>query len=150
MTTAAQSAASAIRPYLFFDGRCEEAIEFYKSALGAEALMLMRFRENPDPQPGMIPPGSEDKIMHACLKIRGAELLLSDGMCGGNPKFGGVSISLSVPSPAEAQKAFSALAEAGEVQMPLAPTFFSPSFGMVVDKFGVSWMVYTLPEGGAA
>jgi PhnB protein len=131
-----------VQPYLFFDGRCEEAIEFYKKVLGAEVLMLMRFNESPDPPPpGMIPPGSENKIMHSCLRIGEAEVMASDGRCMGNPAFQGVSLSLDVASEAEADRLFNALGEGGQVQMPIGKTFFSPRFGMVADRFGVSWMV---------
>jgi PhnB protein len=135
-----------VQPYLFFDGRCEEAIEFYKEALGAEVLMLMRFRDSPDPPPpGMIPPGSEDKVMHASLRIGETEVMASDGRCMGKPAFQGVSLSLSVSSEAEADRLFNLLAEGGQVQMPIGKTFFSPRFGMVADRFGVSWMVVTTP-----
>ena len=135
-----------VQPYLFFDGRCEEAIEFYERALGAEVLMLMRFNESPDPPPpGMIPPGSENKIMHSCLRIGEAEVMASDGHCMGNPAFQGVSLSLDVASEAEADRLFNALGEDGQVQMPIGKTFFSPRFGMVADRFGVSWMIVTTP-----
>ena len=131
-----------VQPYLFFDGRCEEAIEFYKRALGAEVLALMRFRESPDPPPpGMLAPGSEDKVMHASLRIGETEVMASDGRCAGEPAFQGVSLSLSVAGEAEADRLFGALAEGGQVQMPLGPTFFSPSFGTVADRFGVPWMI---------
>jgi PhnB protein len=139
-----------VQPYLFFDGRCEEAIDFYKKALGAEVLMLMRFRENPDtPPPGMVPPGSEDKVMHACLRIGESEVMASDGMCSGNAAFAGVSLSLEVPNEAEADRLFNALGEGGQVQMPIGKTFFSPRFGVVADRFGVSWMVVTTPAAAA-
>ena len=135
-----------VQPYLFFDGRCEEAIEFYRKTLGAEVLTLMRFRDSPDPPPpGMIPPGSEDKVMHACLRIGETEIMASDGRCMGKPSFQGVSLSLGVPSEAEADRLFNLLAEGGQVQMPIGRTFFSPRFGMVADRFGVSWMVVTTP-----
>jgi PhnB protein len=135
-----------VQPYLFFDGRCEEAIEFYRKMLGAEVLMLMRFRDSPDPPPpGMIPPGSEDKVMHASLRIGETEVMASDGRCMGEPSFQGVSLSLSVPSEADADRLFNLLAEGGQVQMPIGKTFFSPRFGMVSDRFGVSWMVVTTP-----
>jgi PhnB protein len=131
-----------VQPYLFFDGRCEEAIEFYRQALGAEVLALMRFRDSPDPPPpGMLAPGSEDKVMHASLRIGETEIMASDGRCAGKPAFQGVSLSLSVPGEAEADRLFDALAEGGQVQMPLGPTFFSPSFGTVADRFGVPWMI---------
>jgi PhnB protein len=136
-----------VQPYLFFDGRCAEAIEFYKGALGAEVLMLMRFRDSPDPPPpGMIPPGAEDKVMHACLRVGETEVMASDGRCMGKPAFQGVSLSLSVPNEAEADRLFAALAEGGQVQMPIGRTFFSPRFGMVADRFGVSWMIVTTPK----
>jgi PhnB protein len=131
-----------VQPYLFFDGRCEEAIEFYKRALGAEVEMLMRVKENPEPPPsGLHPPGSEDKIMHASLHIGGTLVMASDGRCLGNPSFRGFALALTVASEAEADRVFAALSEGGEVKMPLGKTFFSPRFGMVADRFGVDWMV---------
>ncbi|HEY8244172.1 MAG TPA: VOC family protein [Casimicrobiaceae bacterium] len=131
-----------VQSYLFFDGRCEEALEFYKRAVGAEVTMLMRNNESPEaPPPGMLPPGSENKIMHAQFKVGDTELMASDGNCRGHPRFEGVSLALSVPDDATAQQRFNALAAGGQVQMPLAKTFFSSSFGMVQDKFGVGWMV---------
>jgi PhnB protein len=135
-----------VQPYLFFDGRCEEAIEFYKSALGAEVLMLMRFSENPgEPPPGVIPLGSEDKIMHASFRIGETEVMASDGLGTGTPAFQGISLALSVPNEAEADRLFHALGECGQVQMPIGSTFFSPRFGMVADRFGVSWMIVASP-----
>ena len=135
-----------VQPYLFFDGRCEEAIEFYRSKLGAEVTMLMRFRDSPEPhQPGMIPPGSENKIMHASLRIGDTTVMASDGHCLGKPNFQGISLSLSVANEAEAERLFGSLADGGQVQMPLAKTFFSARFGMVADRFGVSWMLVVMP-----
>lgn len=132
----------SIQPYLFFEGRCEEAIEFYKSALGAEVEMLMRFKDSPEPpQPGCQPPGSENKIMHASLKIGQNKVMVSDGRCTGRNFFYGFGLSVSVSTEADAQKRFAALSAGGQVGMPLGKTFFSPSFGMVTDKFGVMWMV---------
>jgi len=134
------------QPYLFFDGRCEEAIEFYRGALGAEVTMLLRFKEGPEPQqPGMVPAGAGEKIMHASLRIGDATVLASDGRCLGQPSFQGFAVSLTVPTEAEAERLFAGLAEGGQVQMPLAKTFFSPRFGMVADRFGVSWMVCVMP-----
>jgi PhnB protein len=131
-----------VQPYLFFDGRCEEALDFYRAALGAEVTMLMRFRDSPEPPPpGMVPPGAEGKVMHAAFRVGDATVMASDGRCGGNPAFQGVSLSLTVPDEAAAERTFAALAEGGQVQMPLDRTFFSPRFGMVADRFGVSWMV---------
>lgn len=131
-----------VQPYLFFEGRCEEALEFYRSALGAEVTMLMRFKESPEPMPAeMCPPGSENKVMHASFTIGETTLMASDGRAQGKPVFQGFSLSLSVPSDAEAQRLFSALSEGGQVQMPLGKTFYASSFGMVADRFGVSWMI---------
>ena len=131
------------QPYLFFDGRCEEAIDFYKKALGAEVQMMMRFKDMP-PSPGAgpqpMPPG--DKVMHASLRIGDTGLLASDGQCQGKANFQGFALSLTARDEAEAGRLFGALADGGQVKMPLGKTFFSPSFGMVADRFGVSWMVY--------
>lgn len=136
-----------IEPYLFFDGRCEEAIEFYKKALGARVEFMMRNAESPEPPPeGMLPPGSEHKIMHASLHIGGALVMMSDGMCGGDAVFKGFSLSLDCPDADQAREAFAALAEGGQVSMPLGKTFWAPLFGMVTDRFGVSWMVGVSPD----
>jgi len=135
-----------VQPYLFFDGRCEEAIEFYRKALGAEVVMLMRYKDSPEPpQPGMVPPGAENKVMHASLRIGDATVMASDGHCKGQPSFSGFSLSLTVANEADAERRFAALADGGQVQMPLTKTFFSPRFGMVADRFGVSWMVLVSP-----
>ena len=130
-----------VQPYLFFDGRCEEALEFYRKALGAEVTMLMRFKDSPEPpQPGM-PPGSENKIMHASFRIDETTLMASDGHCLGQASFHGFALSIEVADDAAAERVFGALSDGGTVQMPLAKTFFSSRFGMVVDRFGVRWMV---------
>jgi PhnB protein len=130
-----------VQPYLFFDGRAEEAIEFYKSKLGAKVEMMMRFKESPDPSASMSVPGAENKVMHAALRIGDATVMASDGRCLGNPDFKGFALSLTARDDAEAKRLFGALAEGGQVQMPLTKTFFSSSFGMVADRFGVGWMV---------
>ena len=136
-----------ITPYLFFEGRAEEAIGFYKTALGAETTMLMRNSDAPDPPPpGMLPPGSERKIMHAELKIGDSTLLVSDGGCAGAAAFSGFGISLPARDATEANRFFTALSDGGEVRMPLGKTFFSPAFGMVQDRFGVLWMIGGFPE----
>ena len=134
-----------VQPYLFFEGRCEEAIEFYRGALGAEVTSLMRFKDNPDPS-GMCAPVAEDKVMHASFRIGETTVMASDGMAEGTPKFQGFSLSLSAPDETEADRMFAILAEGGQVQMPLSQTFFSPRFGMVADRFGVSWMIIVAPE----
>ncbi len=131
-----------IQPYLFFNGRCEEALEFYQSALGARVEVMMTYKECPDPMPpGMLPPGSEHKVMHATLRIGEAVVMASDGECGGATRFDGFSLSLMVETVAEAERLYKALSDGGQVRMPLGKTFFSPCFGMLVDRFGVGWMV---------
>ena len=131
------------QPYLFFDGRCEEAVEFYKKVLGAEVTMLMRYKDCPEPhEAGMIAPGTGEKVMHMSLQIGETTVLGSDGHCQGQPSFQGFALSLTVPDAGAAERFFAALADGGQVQMPLAQTFFSPRFGMVADRFGVSWMIY--------
>jgi PhnB protein len=133
-----------IQPYLFLGGRCEEAIGFYSKALGAKVEMMMRYQDSPEPPPpGMVPPGYENKVMHAAFQVGGSMVLASDG-CG-ETKLGGFSLSLTVANETEADRAFNALADGGNVQMPLGKTFFSPRFGMVTDRFGVAWMVYVAP-----
>ena len=132
-----------VQPYLFFDGRCEEAVEFYCKTLGAQVETLTRFKDSPDP--GMCAPGAGDKVMHASFRIGESTVLASDGRCEGRPSFQGFSLSLTVPDEAEAERLFAALADVGQVQMPLTKTFFSPRFGMVADRFGVSWMIYVAP-----
>jgi PhnB protein len=133
-----------VTPYLFFDGRCEEAIEFYKKALGAEVRMMMRFKESPDqPPPGTWPPGSANKIMHATLRIGTTTMMASDGRAQGAPKFEGFALSLDAADEREAERLFNALSPQGRVQMPLGETFFAKRFGMVSDRFGVTWMIIT-------
>ena len=141
-----------LQPYLFFDGRCEEALEFYRKTLGAEVQMLMRFKDSPESGAeggaecaGVKPPA--DKVMHACIRIGDATLMASDGASRGKPVFQGFSLAYTAKDDADAKRRFEALADGGQVQMPLANTFFASSFGMVADKFGVSWMVVT--EGPA-
>jgi PhnB protein len=135
--------AMQVQPYLFYEGRCEEALAFYRGALGAEVTMLMRFKESPDP--GMVAPGTGDKVMHASFRIGETTVLASDGRCQGSASFQGFALSLTVPNEAEAERLFGALGDGGQVQMPMTKTFFSPRFGMVADRFGVSWMVYVAP-----
>ena len=130
-----------IQPYLFFGGRCEEALEFYRNTLGAQVDILMHYKDSPEPTPpGMIPPGYENKVMHTTFRIGGTTLMASDG-CEEGPGFSGFSLSLAVPTQAEADRAFAALADGGQVRMPLTKTFWSPCFGMLTDRFGLGWMV---------
>ncbi len=137
--------AGIVQPYLFFDGRCEEAINFYKQAVGAQVEMLMHFKDSPaPPQPGC-PPSPGDKVMHSTLRIGNSMILASDGRCTDQPDFKGFSLSLTVETDADAAKYFGALSAGGQVMAPLAKTFFSSSFGMLTDKFGVGWMVYVAP-----
>lgn len=145
-----------IQPYLFFEGRCEEAVNFYRDALGAEVTAMMRFKDSPEPpNPDMCAGGGPvnidgDKVMHASFRIGKTEVMASDGMANGQPKFEGFSLSISARDEAEADRLFKALADGGNVVMPLGQTFFSPCFGMVADRFGVHWMVVTVPEEASA
>jgi PhnB protein len=140
----------SVQPYLFFDGSCEEALVFYRQALGAEEVMMMRWKDSPDPAACPQDPANADKIMHAHFRVGGSDVMASDGRCEGRPKFEGFALSLTAPDEAEAGRLFNVLAEGGQVQMPLAPTFFSPCFGMVADRFGVSWMVYVAAAEAAS
>lgn len=133
-----------LAPYLYFDGRCEEAIDFYRNVLGAEVIMKMRFKDSPDQS--MTPPGSGEKIMHASLRLGENQFMASDGQCGGKAVFSGISMSLEVPTAADAERVFAALGDGGQVQMPMTETFFSKRFGMVADRFGVSWLLTVTSE----
>jgi PhnB protein len=139
---------ASVQPYLFFGGRCEEAMEFYRKALGAEVVAMFRFKEAPEPQPGM-PECFEDKIMHATLRIGDSMLMASDGRCEGPATFEGFSLSVTVGDEQEAERVFSNLSEGGLVTMPLEKTFWAPKFGMLQDRFGVGWMVSVMhkPQG---
>jgi PhnB protein len=131
-----------VEPYLFFNGRCDEALEFYRKALGAEVQFLMRYRESPEPpKPGMVPPGFEHKVMHASFRIGQTTLMASDGCSTEKANFAGFFLALSVPNEREADRGFAALADGGEVRLPLSKTFWSPRFGMVIDRFGIGWMI---------
>lgn len=132
-----------VQPYLFFDGRCDEALDFYKKALGAEVAMLMRWKDSPDKS--MCTPANENKVMHSSVRIGDTTLMASDGRNTGNPNFQGFALSINAKDEADADKLFAALSDGGKVTMPMAKTFFSPRFGMLADKFGVSWMVITAP-----
>jgi PhnB protein len=134
-----------IEPYLFFEGRCEEAVEFYRKAIGADVVALIRFRESPDKT--MIPPGMEDKVMHACLRVGNAAVMASDGMGTGAASFKGFALTLNVADEPEARQKFDALSDGGRVTMPLSETFFAQRFGMVNDRFGVAWMIMFGPKG---
>ena len=140
-----------VQSYLFFSGNCEAALEFYKSALGAEIEMVMHFDESPEPPPhDMLAPGFEKKVMHASFRVGASQIMASDG-CGPSGSFNGFSLSLAVATQAEADRYFNALAEGGKITMPLGQTFWSPRFGMLEDKFGIGWMVNVVPspESGA-
>ena len=133
--------ATAITPYLFFSGRCEEALDFYRDALGAKVDMIMRFNESPEPTPpGMLQPGFETKIMHASFHVGDVLLMASDG-CDDKSTLHGFKLAMAVPTEEKAHQAFNALANGGTIQMPLTKTFWSPCYGMVTDKFNVEWMV---------
>lgn len=133
-----------VLPYLFFNGQCEEALEFYRKSLDAEVTELMRFKDSPEPHPpGMLPPGSENKVMHASVRIGETTVMASDGMCTGTGRFEGISLSVAAEDDARAEQLFAALSEGGKVTMPMSTTFFASRFGMVTDRFGVGWMVIT-------
>lgn len=130
---------ATVQPYLFFDGRCEEALEFYKGAIGARVDMMMRFKESPEP--AHAPAGAGDKIMHAAFRVGETQILASDGHCAGKPAFQGFGLALNAANDAEAEKLFGAVGEGGQVLQPLIGTFFASKFGMVADRFGIMWMV---------
>ena len=136
-----------VQPYLNFNGRCEEALAFYGKVLGAKTERLMRFKDSPDPS--MVSPGSENKVMHSSFRVGDAVVLASDGRCQGETNFQGISLSLSLANEAEADKRFAALADGGKVGMPLGKTFFSSRFGVVTDRFGVTWMVIVMQASAA-
>ena len=135
-----------VQPYLFFDGCCEDALAFYSQALGAQVTTLMRYQDSPEPPP----PGDAmdgEKIMHANLQIGDTQIMASDGMSSGNATFKGISLSINASSDAEADRIFAALSQGGQVQMPMGATFFASRFGVLADKFGVSWMIIVpLPD----
>ena len=133
-----------VEPYLFFEGRTEEALDFYKQKLGAKVEAMMRYKDNPDPQYN--PPNSANKVMHALFRIGDTKVMASDGNCAGKPSFQGFALTINAANPAEAKQRFDALADGGQVQMPLNETFFAMSFGMVADRFGMSWMVIAGPK----
>jgi PhnB protein len=141
------TSSSLIQPYLFFGGRCEEAIEFYKSAIGAQVEMMLRFNEAPEPPPAdMLAPGFDKKIMHSSFKVGQTTLMASDGCSEAETGFNGFSLSITVPTVEEAKQVFAALSAGGKVTMPLDKTFWSPCYGMLEDKFGLGWMVSVMPE----
>jgi len=129
-----------LQPYLFFEGRCEEAISFYQKAVGAKAGVINRFKDSPDPP--IARPEMADKIMHAEIRIGDNVLLVSDGMSStGQPRFQGFSLSLQVADAEEAEKVFLALSVGANIQTPLTETFFATRFGMLTDRFGIGWMI---------
>ena len=132
-----------VQPYLFFNGNCEQALEFYRKAIGAEVEMMMRFKESPEKNPNCMP-ADDNKVMHAAFKIGDTTVMASDGNSSGNPSFQGISLSLTVPNDAEAERIFGLLEDGGKVLAPLVPTFFSSRFGMVADRFGVNWMIVVM------
>jgi len=134
-----------INAYINFNGRCDEALEFYKGALNARVDTVMRYKDAPEmPPPGMVAPGSENKVMHSSFRVGETDVMATDGYCGGQPEIKGISLTLTADDEAGARRAFDALAAGGQVQMPLGKTFFSPCFGMLADRFGVQWMIIVL------
>jgi len=132
-----------VQPYLFFEGRCEQALSFYKSVLDAKVEMLMRFKDSPDPE--SCSPGDGDKVMHCSFRIGDSLVMASDGHCSGKQDYAGFNLSLSCKTVAEGEKLFAALSEGGKVVMPFMKTFWSPGFGMATDKFGIGWMINVMP-----
>ena len=133
--------SSYVQPYLFFGGRCEEALEFYRAAVGAQVDFIMRYKESPEPMPpGVLAPGFENKVMHTSFRV-GSTVLMASDECEAGAKFDGFALSLAVETEAEANRAFAALASGGKVKMPLTKTFWSPCFGMLTDRFGIDWMI---------
>ena len=140
---------TVVQPYIFFGGRCDEALEFYRKAIGAEVERLARFKDSPEPHG--LPECFDDKVMHATVRIGNSTLMASDGQCEGDQNFDGFSLSITVPDEAEAERVFAALGEGGLVTMPLEKTFWASKFGMLQDRFGVGWMISVerKPGGGA-
>ena len=137
---------STITPYLFFGGRCDEALDFYRTAVGAEVTMVMRFNESPDPTPpGMLAPGFEEKVMHASFQIAGCTVMASDG-CAPGQGFQGFSLALTLPTEADVDRYFAGLSAGGTVTMPPTKTFWSPRYGMLTDRFGINWMLMVLGQ----
>jgi len=133
-----------VQPYLSFEGRCQEALDFYRKAIGAEVTTLLRYKDSPDPS--VSAPDSLDNVMHASVRIGETTIFASDGRCGGQPNFEGISLALTTPNEADAERLFAALTQGGQVQLPLTKTFFSALFGMVTDRFGVPWMIQVAPQ----
>jgi PhnB protein len=127
-----------VLPYLYFNGHCEEAVEFYRQAVGAEVVTLTRFKDHPGTP---TPEGACDKIMHADLRIGGESILASDGQCSGSTDFRGFSLSLATDTDGAAECLFGALSDGGHVQVPLMSTPFASRFGMVADRYGVLWTI---------
>ena len=135
----------SVHPYLFLEGRAEEAIEYYRQHLGAKVNRIVRIKDSPEPNT-MVPPGNENKLLHADFHIGDSMIGISDGFCSGKPKFEGVRLTLTCANKADAERSFAALSDGGEVHQPLIQTFFSPAFGMLADRFGVPWMILSTPE----
>ena len=139
-----------IQTYLHFDGRCAEAIEFYRKTLGAEVEMLLRYKESPEPPPpGMVPPDWGDKVMHSSFRIGDSVVMASDDCTEQQGGFRGFQLTINADDEKQAGRYFSALAEGGTVRLPLGKTFFSPCFGMLTDRYGVQWMVM-VPDASAS
>lgn len=130
-----------VQTYLLFEGRCEEALNFYREAIGAEIQALMRYSDSPEPPPPGCTPARPDMVMHANFKVGDTQIMASDDPSPNAQPFAGFSLTLNCANAAEAEQRFAALSAHGDVSMPLGPTFFSPAFGMLKDRFGVPWMV---------
>jgi len=131
-----------VQTTLNFYGRTEEAVAFYGRAVDAETLFLLRFRDRPDYAQSR--PGLEDKIFHATLRLGATLVMASDCGCEHSPSeaaFAGFSLALRVETPEKAERFFNALSEGGQVQIPMRETFFATRYGIVVDRFGLSWKI---------
>ena len=129
-----------VESLITFGGRCEEALEFYKKSVGAEVTALMRWKESPDAAMKG-PPGYGEKIMHANFRIGETQLMAEDGLGDKAAEFKGMTLAIEAADDAEAKRVFTALGEGGKVTMALMKTFWTSSFGMLTDKFGVPWVV---------
>ena len=130
-----------VEPYLMMSGRCEEALEFYKQAVNAQVVMILRMKDAPDAPPMPMPPNWGDKIMHCGFTIGQTLVMASDGMSEERVDFSGVTLSITADDETQARRMFDALSASGKVFMPMGKTFWSPCFGMCADKFGVNWML---------
>lgn len=128
-----------VNPYLLYNGNCEEAFNYYVRALGGKVDMMARYQGSPAAD--HVPPEWASKVMHAQLSIDGEVLMAADAPPGAAKPPAGFAVSLQVEDPAKADRVFAALADGGEITMPIDKTFWARRFGMCVDRFGIPWMI---------